>query len=335
MKRIFIRIMPFVVSGMILILTCITACKKESNPIVYPYGTFPDSVYNLNGINSVYDDYNTDCYQLYGEIYILFSSNRGSSGGQFDFEQGMISFVFDQTTGEFRYVSNLTNEPFLTSLISKANTSGNDFGPYSMFSTEDGYEYLITTSENTEGDLDFFYFKNRPVYGTSVPDIFGPYSANLLNTSANDAYICFDSNHDSAYFCSDIAGNYDIYCKTIPPDTDIETWLDGDYSASEKVDSINSTDHEKCPLVFKDLMFFASDRPGGMGGYDLYYSIFRNGKWNSPINMGPGINSSSDEFRPRIWFHYDFTNYFMVFSSNRPGGNGGFDLYFKGIDLPD
>jgi len=335
MKRIFIKIVPFAVSGMILILTCITSCKKESNPIVYPYGTFPDSVYSLDGINSAYDDYNTDCYLLYGEIYILFSSNRGSSGGQFDFEQGMISFIFDQTTGVFDYDSYICNIPFLTSLINTANTDGDDLGPFSCFSTVDGYEYLITASENTGGDLDFFYFKNRPVYGTSIPDIFGPFPANLLNTSANDAYICFDSDQDTAYFSSDVDGNFDIYLKPIPAETKIETWLDGEYSASEKVDSINSTSHDKCPLVFKNLMFFASDRPGGMGGFDLYYSMFRNGKWGSPVNLGPGINSSSDEYRPRIWFHYDFTNYFMIFSSNRPGGEGGYDLYFTGIELPE
>ena len=322
------------ISGMILILTCVTGCKKESNPIVYEYGEFPDTVYNLIGINSAYDDYNTDCYYLYGEIYIMFSTNRASSGGQYDFEQGLISFIFDQTTGEFGYNSNISNVLFLSSLIDKAKTDGNDFGPYSFFSTVDGYDYLITTSENSNGDLDLFYFKNRPVYNT-VPEIYGPYPASLINTSANEAYICFDPQHDTLYFASDTDGNYDIYLKTIPEETEIDTWLEGDYSVSEKADSINSTSQEKCPLVFKDVMFFASDRPGGMGGYDLYYSLFRNGNWNTPINMGPDVNSSSDEFRPRIWYHTEFTNYLLLFSSNRPGGQGGFDLYFTGIELPE
>jgi hypothetical protein len=34
-----------------------------------------------------------------------------------------------------------------------------------------------------------------------------------------------------------------------------------------------------------------------------------------------------------IGLHPDFTNKFLMFSSNRPGGKGGFDLYFTGIDL--
>jgi len=335
MKRSSVKIIPFLVLTIIIIMACIAACKKTENPIKFPLGTFPNSVINLEYLNSAYDDYNCDINQLYGEMYLLFSSNRGSSGGQFDFEQGMVSFIFDQTTGLFSHYTNMSNVPFLTSLINTANTDGDDFGPFSLFSTVDGYEYLITASENTDGNLDFFYFKNRPVYGSSVPDIMGPYPAPLLNTSADDAYICFDTDQDSAYFSSDIGGDFDIYLKIKPEETEIATWLDGDYSASEKVDSINSTSQDKCPLIYKKVMLFASDRPGGMGGFDLYYSIYRNGKWNSPVNLGPDVNTSSDEFRPRIWVHHEFTNHFLIFSSNRPGGKGGFDLYFTGVTLPE
>jgi hypothetical protein len=87
-------------------------------------------------------------------------------------------------------------------------------------------------------------------------------------------------------------------------------------------------------MIFKNIMFFVSDRPGGLGGFDLYYSIFNNGNWSSPVNMGPDFNSSSDEYRPVIGYLPDFTNYFIMFSSNRPGGKGGYDLYFRGLKLP-
>ena len=81
-------------------------------------------------------------------------------------------------------------------------------------------------------------------------------------------------------------------------------------------------------------MVFTSNRPGGMGGFDLYYSIFRNGNWSSPVNFGPRINTSSDEYRPVLGSNPDFTNQFMMFSSNRTGGKGGFDLYFTGVEFP-
>jgi len=321
----------------VLFLVCLgfISCKKTENPIKFPFGTFPDSVTNLAGINSGYDDYNVNCYQLDDEFYILFSTNRGSSGGQFDFEQGKAGFIFDQTTGEFQYTNSISSLPFLDKLIEAASTDGNDFGPYSLFSKVDGYEYLLTTSENAAGDLDFYYFRNHPAFGSSLPEVQGPYPASLINTAANDAYISFDLDQDSIYFSSDIGGNFDIYIKGRPAETPIDEWINGTYSASAKVDSINSEYDDKCPVVYKDVMLFASNRPGGMGNYDLYYSVFRNGAWSSPVNFGPDINSDADEFRPRLWIHNDFTNDLLMFSSDREGGEGGFDLYFIGYTFPE
>jgi hypothetical protein len=100
-----------------------------------------------------------------------------------------------------------------------------------------------------------------------------------------------------------------------------------------KTDSINSNSDDKCPFIYKKIMVFTSNRPGGLGGYDLYYSILKNGKWGSPVNFGPRINTSYDEYRPVIGTSPDFTNNYLMFSSNRPGGKGGFDLYFTGVDF--
>ncbi|WP_075350432.1 PD40 domain-containing protein [Algoriphagus marinus] len=77
--------------------------------------------------------------------------------------------------------------------------------------------------------------------------------------------------------------------------------------------------------------FFASDRPGGLGGFDLYYSFKTASGWSDPVNFGPSINSAQDEYRPVVSDHPDFSNRLMIFSSNRPGGLGGFDLYYVGI----
>jgi len=118
-----------------------------------------------------------------------------------------------------------------------------------------------------------------------------------------------------------------------PSGTMLDAWFNQDYSASVIVDSINSSSNDKCPFILKNFMVFTSNRPGGMGGYDLYYSIFKNGKWNSPVNLGPKINTSSDEYRPVLGYDPQFKNMFLVFSSNKSGGNGGFDLYFTGFNI--
>ena len=323
-----------VVSGVLFSSTYFTSCKKTDNPIKFTKGMFPDSVINLSDINSQYDDYNLNLAQFAGGSPIIFSSNRKSSGGQFDLEQAVITYTFDQKTGVFEFVAKMTTDPFLAKLISKAITTGNDFGPYRLFSTIDGYEYLILSSVNTAGNLDLFYLKNLPVYGINLPDVSGPLPVKLLNSSMDDAYFCFNSNQDSAYFTSNRDGNFDIYIQKKPADKDITSWFNSDYVVSTKTDSINSPYDDKCPFIFKNIMIFTSNRPGGIGGYDLYYSLFKKGRWSSPINFGPRINTSSDEYRPVIGYDPNFTNKYLMFSSNRPGGKGGFDLYFTGVDFP-
>jgi hypothetical protein len=315
------------------ISVCFTDCKKTENPIKFPKGTFPDTVLSLSDINSAYDDYNIALYQITQDLPIIFSSNRKSSGGQFDLEQASISFLFDQTTGVFTFSSKMTTDAFYEKLISKAKTAGNDFGPYSLFSTVDGFEYLLLSSVNTAGNLDLFYLKNQPVSGSIIPEVSGPFPIKLMNTSSDDAYICLDAEKDSAYFSSNKDGNFDIFLLKKPAKTDLSSWFNLDYSIPVRCDSLNSSDEDKCPFILKKIMVFTSDRPGGFGGFDLYYSVFKKGKWSSPVNFGPRINTSYDEYRPVLGFHPDFTNNYLMFSSNKPGGKGGFDLYFTGVDI--
>jgi len=320
--------------AILLITTCFTNCKKTDNPIKFPKGTIPDSVINVADINSAYDDYNTALYQIGQTLPVIFSSNRKSSGGQFDLEQASLTVTFDQTTGAFTFGSKMTTDPFLSKLTGKAITQGNDFGPYRLFSTVDGFEYLLLSSVNEGGNLDFYYLKNQPVSGSALPDVSGPYPVKLMNTTADDAYITLNQIQDTAYFSSDKDGNFDFFYLIKPGETALSDWFNLDYTIPVKADSLNSTYNDKCPFIHKKVMVFTSDRPGGFGGYDLYYSILKNGKWGKPVNLGSRINTSSDEYRPVIGAIQDFTNLFLMFSSNRPGGKGGFDLYFTGITFP-
>lgn len=335
MKKLSYNYYLVVVFSILLIPVFLTNCKKTENPIKFPKGTFPDTVRNMWDINSAYDDYNLDLHQLTGNSPIIFSSNRKSSGGQFDLEQAIISFIFNQTDGSFNLVSAMTDNVFLGKLISTASTTGNDFGPYRFFSSLDGYEYIVLSSVTAQRKLDYFYLKNRPVYNASLPAIEGPFPVKLFNTDSDDAYFCLDTEMDTAYFSSDRSGNFEIYLHVKPAQLEISKWFNLEFTASAKADSVNSSSDDKCPLIFRKIMVFASNRPGGSGGYDLYYSVFRKGKLSSPVNFGPGINTSYDEYRPVLGYHPDFTNNFLMFSSNRPGGRGGFDLYFAGIKLPE
>jgi chitodextrinase len=83
------------------------------------------------------------------------------------------------------------------------------------------------------------------------------------------------------------------------------------------------------PSISKDgkYLFFASDKPGGNGGSDLYYCEFINGEWSQPVNLGPKVNSSGSENYP--FMHQSGKLYF---TSDRPGGFGKMDLYFTSLN---
>lgn len=317
-----------------LLLAVVTSsCEKATRPQLIEKGTFPDSLIILSQINSSYDDYNSDIHQLSGVRPIVFSSNRGSQGGQFDLVHGVFVYSFVQENGDFFLESEIAPDPFLSQLVSKINTAGDDLGPYRLYSPVDGYEYTVVSSENTEGDLDFRYTKNLPWFGTSLPEIADSKPVTLLNSASNDAYFCFNTAQDTAYFCCDSGGSFDIWMYPKQTEETVDEWFSQEGSAPLRVEKLSSAAEDKCPFIYRKIMVFASDREGGLGGFDLYYSRFMNGAWGDPVNFGPEINTPSDEYRPILGGDENFTNMFLLFSSNRPGGKGGFDLYFIGTDL--
>lgn len=72
-------------------------------------------------------------------------------------------------------------------------------------------------------------------------------------------------------------------------------------------------------------LYFASDRPGGYGGLDLW-KVERSPAgpfWGPPVNLGPAVNTAGDEDLPFL-----SASGMLFFASNgRPNGLGGFDLY--------
>lgn len=77
------------------------------------------------------------------------------------------------------------------------------------------------------------------------------------------------------------------------------------------------------PYLIEDELYFASDMPGGFGGWDLYVSYYENGRWGSPINLGPSVNSEQHEITPFVNEKHQ-----LFFSSDRVGGKGGYDIYY-------
>ena len=69
-------------------------------------------------------------------------------------------------------------------------------------------------------------------------------------------------------------------------------------------------------------MVFSSDCPLGMGGTDLWYSMWVDGSWQYPQNMGPRVNSTGDDVAPMMYGD------FLIFSSNgRADSAAGYEFY--------
>lgn len=103
--------------------------------------------------------------------------------------------------------------------------------------------------------------------------------------------------------------------------------LNGKWSAPELVNGINTSGYSsKQPFCTADsrFLYFASDRPGGSGGFDIWYApLLEDGSTGEPVNAGRTINTESDEQAP----FYHTSSKSLVFSTNGRQGMGSFDLF--------
>ena len=74
-----------------------------------------------------------------------------------------------------------------------------------------------------------------------------------------------------------------------------------------------------------DVLYFVSDREGGRGGLDLWFSLYnkKDNSWKEAKNCGKMVNSICDEITP----YYDITTRTLYYSSDGMLGYGGFDIY--------
>lgn len=77
------------------------------------------------------------------------------------------------------------------------------------------------------------------------------------------------------------------------------------------------------PSITKDgnALYFASDMPGGLGGYDIYVSLKEDTTWGTPKNLGPEVNTPENEMTPFVMKDK------LYFSSKGRLGFGGSDIY--------
>jgi hypothetical protein len=145
-----------------------------------------------------------------------------------------------------------------------------------------------------------------------------------VNSPANDAdpfyFVDPQTGEATLYFVSNRLGTFDIYESAQNADGSFRNAvLDKELSTAAYGDRHLTIRSDGLELIL------TSDRPGGMGGLDLWVST-RNTThdlWGEPVNLGPPVNSTVDDRGPGL----SNDGLTLFFSSNRPGGSGNGDLW--------
>ena len=138
-------------------------------------------------------------------------------------------------------------------------------------------------------------------------DFQSPKKVALFDDEISVMHPALDSQNNIIYFSSNIdqENQYDLYYSKISSE--------GKFETPQKVPNINSPLNEAFPFIYKDILFFASNRQGGVGGFDIYYSRVDNGNYQSPALLPDPINTNYDDFS----FSLTDSLKYGFFSSNR------------------
>ncbi len=155
-----------------------------------------------------------------------------------------------------------------------------------------------------------------------------PFSKELSSRN-HEGPVCFDRTAETIYFSSNaVINGKDQFAKDKVQKTRLyfSKKVGGVWGPPEPLPFNNNEFDDFHPAISidGDKLFFASNRPGGLGSTDIYVSYKVGESWSEPVNLGAEINSPGREAFPFI--HADNTLYFA--SDGLPDGAGGFDLYF-------
>lgn len=202
------------------------------------------------------------------------------------------------------------------------NSDKEDYGP--TIGNVDNM-LLFTSKRNKHSDpLNHSY--NEDLFMTIKTDSLWGFAEELpkINTPYNEGSACISEDGKRLFFarCNspDSYGNCDIFIAELKADS---TWG----NVRNLGPAVNSIGWDSQPSLSHsgDTLFFASDRLGGFGYSDIYYSVLgKDGKWQKAQNVGPIVNTRGFEVSP--FFHHRHN--VLYFSSNgQPLSFGDFDIY--------
>ncbi len=227
--------------------------------------------------------------------------------------------IFECQNGK-QYVNNPGNYK-LENAGGLINSEWDDFSP--VLNADE--TTIVFTTRRQDGNLNPNVFDDLLFY----EDIFistkegsqWAYAQNIgevINTSYHDSNLALSADGTELYIYRDSNAG-DIYYSEFRPD--------GTWSKPVALEApVNSTFTENSFSLSPDgdVAFFSSNRPGSLGGLDIYYvTRDRRGNWGAARNLGEAINTPFDEDGPFI----DYDGKSLYFSSKGHRGMGGFDIF--------
>ncbi|CAN5151623.1 hypothetical protein BH09BAC5_BH09BAC5_25200 [soil metagenome] len=214
----------------------------------------------------------------------------------------------------------------ITNLGAPINTENSEYVP--VVSTDDSVMLFTYRGENSIGGLQsypgvsdssgiFFedvYFTSKKGESWLPPEAMD----STINGYGHDACIGISNDGQTLLIYKDEAGNGDLYV----------SHMDGFYWSSPVPlqGEINSSSWEGSATFSADMqtIYFASERPGGYGGRDIWEAtLSADGSWGHIKNLGPKINTPYNEDAP--FLHPNGVT--LIFSSEGHNSMGGYDIF--------